>query len=163
MAKIRLVWACDDEATIYFDGVPVGHNTWWGELNDKTFEMKVPKEIRVEAKNTERGPAGFACFIEVDGKRYTQTDSSWLWDGKPVYIIPHDFNPWGTLGDYFRNNGAEWIWSSEAGSKGLVDFEITLIKTLAPPPIEWTPLVIGVGILLFGLIVIGVSELTKKR
>jgi len=152
MARVRLVWTCDNEAWIYLDGKLVDHDNKWERIKDKTIEMSPPREIRVVAKNY-GGPAGFALIVEVDGRRYTQTDASWRTaDGRPVYVIPHDFNPWGNVGTFFRNYGAEWIWSSKEGAEGKKDFEAVFVwRAPAAAP---TTMVAGVaGAVLTGLAV----------
>jgi len=133
LAKVRLIWTCDNEASIYFDGKLVDHDTNWSRIKDKTFEIEPPREVMVKAKNY-GGPAGFACIIYVDDKLYIKTDGSWRCDGKPVYVIPHSYNPWKKVGDYFRKLGAEWIWSSKEGAEGKKEFEITMMKTVIGLP-----------------------------
>ncbi|MBL8752463.1 MAG: hypothetical protein JNK15_04100 [Planctomycetes bacterium] len=79
--RLRLWFTCDNECTVFVDGVEVGSNDDWTKLGNAQLdgEWKGKVTIAVHAKNT-GGPGALSLWLlwdDVDGAHEMATDTDW--------------------------------------------------------------------------------------
>lgn len=77
----RLVFSCDNECTVFLDGVPLASADAWEIVTVVEVEQLAPGEhvVAIAAKNT-GGSAALACWVawtDVDGAHELVTDAQW--------------------------------------------------------------------------------------
>lgn len=77
----RLVFSCDNECTVFLDGVPLASADAWEVVTVVEVEQLAPGDhvVAIAARNT-GGPAALACWLtwtDADGAHEVVTDAGW--------------------------------------------------------------------------------------
>ena len=88
--KARLSVACDNKASIYLDGKPVGENDDWNQpaVLDLAKQLKAGDHLLAIRAENHGGPAGLIAKFEISfpttKRQIIQTDKTWQVSGKEV-------------------------------------------------------------------------------